>query len=88
MAGQWTQPELLTKVNGSRRGYGRQDYLRFDHIASSHMPAGRGKIGQIQIDCRFIFTKSLWGYLGMNLGNTNTPAGIVYLDLDFHQPSD
>ncbi|KAK0671172.1 hypothetical protein QBC41DRAFT_316062 [Cercophora samala] len=77
----WTSPELKIKKRGR---YGRRDYERFDHIASSHMRAGRGSIGKVEVDCRFMFTKSRWGVLG----ESQNPAGILYLDLDFHQPPD
>ncbi|KAK0718778.1 hypothetical protein B0T21DRAFT_338573 [Apiosordaria backusii] len=77
----WTLPELKIK---KRTRYGRRDYQRFDHIASSHMRAGRGSIGKVEVDCRFMFTKSRWGVLG----ESQNPAGILFLDLDFHQPPD
>lgn len=57
MEGQYTRPVLLSKV---RSKYGRRDYKRFDNIASTHMRAGRGNIGKVEIDCRFMFTKSHW----------------------------
>ncbi|KAK5654940.1 hypothetical protein OQA88_6697 [Cercophora sp. LCS_1] len=76
-----TRPVLMMKVP---RKSGRCDFQRFDHVASSHMQAGHGKIGKVEIDCKFKFTKSQWGVLGPN----RHPAGIIYLDLDFHQPVD
>ncbi|KAM7212617.1 hypothetical protein V8F06_011994 [Rhypophila decipiens] len=82
---QLTRPILMRK---RPRGYGRCDYERFDHIATSHVNAGRRKIGDVEVDCRFCFTKSRWGYLGSDYDSTRTPGGIIYLDLDFHQPSD
>ncbi|KAK0628529.1 hypothetical protein B0T17DRAFT_489590, partial [Bombardia bombarda] len=85
MAHQSTRPMLMTKVRQNK--YGRHDYERFDHLASSHRSAGRGKIGKVEVDCRFIFTKSQWGYLGAGNGHPKIPAGIVYLDLVFRQPS-
>lgn len=81
MDGQCTRPALLSKV---RSKYGRCDYKRFDDIASTHMRAGRGSIGRVEIDCRFMFTKSHWGVIG----EAKNPAGILYLDLDFSQPRD
>lgn len=82
---QLTRPILMRKEG---RGYGRCDYERFDNVTTSHVNAGRGKIGEVEVDCRFFFTKSRWGYLGSDYGSTKTPGGIIYLDLDFHQPSD
>ncbi|KAK1757711.1 hypothetical protein QBC47DRAFT_376805 [Echria macrotheca] len=79
MADQITYPILMTKV---QRRYGRCDFERFDNIASSHMRAGRGKIGKVDVDCKFLFTKSQWGVLGGH------PGGIIYLDLDFLEPAD
>jgi hypothetical protein len=70
----------MTKV----RKYGRCDYQRFDNIVSTHMRAGRGSIGKVEVDCRFLFTKSHWGVIG----DSRNPAGIIYLDLDFCQPAD
>ncbi|KAH6854573.1 hypothetical protein B0I37DRAFT_362348 [Chaetomium sp. MPI-CAGE-AT-0009] len=81
MDGQSTRPALLSKV---RTKYGRRDYKRFDNIASTHMRAGRGSIGKVEIDCRFMFTKSHWGVIG----ESKNPGGIIYLDLDFSQPAD
>ncbi|KAK4152264.1 hypothetical protein C8A00DRAFT_44661 [Chaetomidium leptoderma] len=81
MAEQSTRPVLMSKI---RVPYGRCDYKRFDNIASSHMRAGRGSIGKVEVDCRFLFTKSHWGVVGEN----KNPAGILYLDLDLRQPPD
>lgn len=81
MEEQSAQPVLMSKV---RSRYGRCDYQRFDNLASSHVRAGKGKIGKIEVDCRFAFTKSQWGVIG----KSEHPAGIIYLDLDFRQPSD
>ncbi len=76
-----TSPALLFKV---RSKYGRQDYSRFDNIASSHMRAGRGSIGKVEVDCRFLFKKSRWGVIG----EAKHPAGILFMDLDLRQPPD
>ncbi|KAL2118963.1 hypothetical protein VTJ04DRAFT_5922 [Mycothermus thermophilus] len=76
MEGHYTRPALLSK-------FGRRDYKRFDHLTSSHLPAGRGTIGKVEIDCRFLFTKSHWGVLG----DAKVPAGIIYLDIDISQPN-
>ncbi|KAL2153942.1 hypothetical protein VTH82DRAFT_2618 [Thermothelomyces myriococcoides] len=78
---QSSQPALLLKV---QREYGRRDYNRFDNIASTHARVGHGTIGKIEVDCRFLFTKSQWGVIGKD----KKPAGIIYLDLVFIQPVD
>lgn len=41
-------------------------------------------IGKVGVDIRFLFRKSEWG----TLGTVENPAGIIYMQLDFHQPSD
>ncbi len=38
----------------------------------------------MKVDCAFKFQKSQWGVLGDDMN----PAGIIYLDLGFHQPVD
>ncbi|KAK0730766.1 hypothetical protein B0H67DRAFT_448055, partial [Lasiosphaeris hirsuta] len=76
-----TPPMLMT---GVKRKFGRCDFKRFDNAASSPVRAGRGKIGKIEVDCKFVFTESHWGLLGP----ARKPGGILYLDLDFRQPSD
>ncbi|KAL2266579.1 hypothetical protein VTJ83DRAFT_5931 [Remersonia thermophila] len=81
MERQHTRPALFSKAQSK---YGRCDYKRFDSIASTHMRAGRGTIGKVEIDCRFLFTRSQWGVIG----EMKNPAGIMYLDLDFSQPPD
>ena len=46
----------------SRREYNEKnrpcDSERVDDIASSHMRAGYGKIGKVEIDCKYNFRKS------------------------------
>ncbi|RYP68791.1 hypothetical protein DL770_008373 [Monosporascus sp. CRB-9-2] len=72
-----TCPEL-------RRKFGKYDFERFDHISSLQASIGGGEIGKVKVDCRFQFKKSQWGVLGPK----RHPAGIIYLDLNFHQPAD
>ncbi len=81
MESQPTPPILLSKA---RSKYGPQDYTRYDHITSSHMRAGRGSIGKVEVDCRFLFKKSHWGVIG----ELKLPAGILFMDLDIRQPPD
>ncbi len=76
-----TRPVLMAK---ERTKYGRSDYERYDNITTDVGRAGRGKIGKVEVDCHFLFTKSRWGVIGSH----KIPAGIIYMDLDFHQPSD
>ncbi|CCC06259.1 hypothetical protein SMACR_00476 [Sordaria macrospora] len=79
-----TRPELLVKT----QRYGRCDYEKFDDSISSIVRAGQGSIGKVKVDCRFLLTKSQWGYMGSNPGLRKCPAGIIYLDLDIDQPRD
>lgn len=65
-----------------RRGYGHVGYQRFDNILSQQASIGSASIGKVMVDCKFLFEKSRWGVLSKK----KNPAGIVYLDLSFHQP--
>lgn len=40
------------------------------------------ELGKVKVDCQFRQSKSLWGVLG----EEESPAGIIYLDLKFDQP--
>jgi len=64
------------------RKYGRYGYDRFDDRTEGAVLAGHGSIGKVNVNCRFLFKKSKWGFLG----ERDRPAGIIYLDLDFRQP--
>ncbi|KAI1075628.1 hypothetical protein F5B20DRAFT_585000 [Whalleya microplaca] len=75
-------PQLST-VSRYNRKYGRYDFDRFDHLVSQHASLGAASVGKIHVDCRFLFKKSKWGTL-----EAQDPAGIIYLDLTFNQPSD
>ncbi|KAI0104669.1 hypothetical protein GGR51DRAFT_224512 [Nemania sp. FL0031] len=76
------RPELST-VDSYNRKFGRYDFKRFDHLVSQHASLGAASLGKIHVDCKFLFKKSKWGTL-----EGRDSAGIVYLDLDFIQPSD
>ncbi|KAK3495700.1 hypothetical protein B0T13DRAFT_303475 [Neurospora crassa] len=86
---QQTRPELLKGVTKKSK-YMRFDYERYSDSVPSVVPAGHGSIGKVEVDCRFLFSKSKWGYMGLDLGNESAkfPAGILYLDLVFRQPQD
>jgi len=76
---------------GKRNKYGRCDWARFDNRAPSLISAGKGKIGEVKVQCKFNFTESKWGVLGSSkgqLGESTYPGGILYLDLSFEQPVD
>lgn len=67
------------------RRYGKHGFERFDHCISQHAGAsiGQSSIGKVSVDCRFLFQKSQWGVLS----TAQNPAGVVYLDLNIHQPT-
>ncbi|KAI0002302.1 hypothetical protein F4779DRAFT_604025 [Xylariaceae sp. FL0662B] len=75
-------PQLST-VSRYNRKYGRYDFDRFDHLVSQYASLGAASVGKIHVDCRFLFKKSKWGTL-----EAQHPAGVIYLDLTFNQPSD
>lgn len=88
MAERSPAPMLYSRVHSGvqpnrARKYGRNTYERFDDCTEGAVLAGHGSIGKVKVNCRFLFKKSRWGFLG----GRHTPAGIIYLDLDFHQPS-
>lgn len=68
----------------SFRAYGNQNFERFDNVLAGDASLGRTAIGKVEVDCRFLFTKSQWGVLKAR----ENPAGIIYLDLSFSQPRD
>lgn len=75
-------PNMYRLHRDGNRKYGLDDYERFDHLAESIASLGSARFGDVGIDCRFLFTKSKWGVMG----DRATQAGIIYLDLVFHEP--
>ncbi|KAL5617903.1 hypothetical protein FOVSG1_000125 [Fusarium oxysporum f. sp. vasinfectum] len=74
-----SQPALYS----APRRFGRYEpFLRFDHLSSGHASVGSRCVGKMTVDCRFLFKKSRWGVLG----ESQFPAGILYLDLNFGPP--
>ncbi|KAF5581505.1 hypothetical protein FPANT_8893 [Fusarium pseudoanthophilum] len=74
-----SQPALYS----APRRFGRYEpFLRFDHLSSGHASVGSKCVGKMSVDCRFLFKKSRWGVLG----ESQFPAGILYLDLNFGPP--
>lgn len=66
------------------RRYGRTDYEKFDELAlGSHLCVGSTNIGKVEIDCKYHWRKAEWGVLGVS----ETPAGILYMDITFRQPA-
>lgn len=74
-----SQPALYSAL----RRFGRYEpFLRFDHLSSGRASLGSKSVGKITVDCRFLFKKSRWGVLG----ESQFPAGILYLDLNIGPP--
>lgn len=77
-------PFLRVGTNNSNRGIrgkwaGQQEeYKRFDHLALSAASVGHARIGKVDVDCRLLFRKSKWGVLGA----ADTPAAVIYMDVD------
>ncbi|KAI3318047.1 hypothetical protein HD806DRAFT_512938 [Xylariaceae sp. AK1471] len=74
-----SQPQLL-RIG---RKFGKHDFGRFENITSNGS-LGTKSLGQVTVDCLFQYKKSHWGVLT----EEKNPAGIIYLDLNFHQPGD
>lgn len=64
------------------RKYGKYDFGKFGRLVRSDHYLGRGKIGEVEVTCKFCFEDSRWGVLNRN------PGGVVYLDLGFTEPPD
>ncbi|CAH0054776.1 unnamed protein product [Clonostachys solani] len=64
--------------------YGRNDFEKFCQKTArgSNLSIGSHSIGKIDIDCKYRWKKSQWGVLGRS-----DPAGIMYMDITFHQPA-
>ncbi|ORY69652.1 uncharacterized protein BCR38DRAFT_89643 [Pseudomassariella vexata] len=72
---------LLHRVG---RRHGKYDFGRYERLVGQQVSIGAGMIGKVSVDCCFLFKKSQWGVLT----EQQNPAGVVYLDLAFHQPND
>lgn len=73
-------PRLLS---AAAKHYGRYgDFSDFATQSSGHASVGFKSLGNITIDCEFLFEKSQWGVLGYK----QFPAGIIYLNLNFGTP--
>ncbi|KAH8894356.1 hypothetical protein GQ53DRAFT_805127 [Thozetella sp. PMI_491] len=67
------------------RRYGWNDFEKFDEESArgSHVCVGSADIGKVEVDCRYNWRKTQWGVLGPD----RNPAGTVYMDLSFKQPT-
>ncbi|KAI2466807.1 hypothetical protein F4781DRAFT_404446 [Annulohypoxylon bovei var. microspora] len=66
------------------RKFGKYDFGRFEHLGGSNHYLGKGKIGDVEVACKFRFRESRWGVLTPD----KNPAGVVYLDLTFTEPQE
>ena len=66
-----------------KRRFGYHDSEWIDHLPSRQASVGSHNLGHVKIDCRLRCDRSQWGVIGQ----TPAPAGIIYLDLNFHQPA-
>lgn len=76
------EPRLISQQTRPRfaRRYGRS-YHHFGQLSSASL--GSRNLGKVRVDCRFRLSESQWGVL-----NQSTPAGVLYVDLNFDQPQD
>ena len=76
------EPDSISQQTRPRfaRKYGRS-YHHFGQLSSASL-ASRN-LGKVRVDCRFRLSESQWGVL-----NQSTPAGVLYVDLNFDQPQD
>lgn len=65
------------------RHYGPFGIQDFEILRWPHASVGDASIGKVEVDCRFLFEKSVWGVLD----SVRSPAGIIYMDLGFRQPA-
>lgn len=73
-------PRLLSATTKHYGRYG--DFTDFGTQSSGHASVGSKNLGQLTIDCEFLFGKSQWGVLG----HKQFPAGIIYLNLNVGPP--
>ncbi|KAI1421344.1 hypothetical protein F5Y12DRAFT_718526 [Xylaria sp. FL1777] len=64
------------------RKFGKYDFNQFRPLQASTHFLGKGKIGEMEVACKFLFQKSRWGVLNLE----RNPAGVLYLDLVFTEP--
>lgn len=57
-------------------------FSALDHLSNASLCSH--EMGRVQVDCRFRLSKTQWGVIG----DDNTPAAVLYMDLTFDQPKD
>ncbi|KAL8365464.1 hypothetical protein RB595_004329 [Gaeumannomyces hyphopodioides] len=76
-------PNLMKQGPWNRKA-GSHDYERFDHRCAGSYSAGGANLGDVKIDCKFLFRKSKWG----TISHRKIAAGVIYMDLVFQQKPD
>ncbi|KAI1326285.1 hypothetical protein F5Y16DRAFT_400502 [Xylariaceae sp. FL0255] len=76
------RPQKGPFQSGTRR-CGKYDFGRFQNVRDSGFFLGSGLIGEMTVGCKFVLSKSKWGVLGAQ----SDPAGVVYLEITFTEPS-
>ena len=68
--------------------HGLFNFGRFDHFAASPVTVGQASFDKVAVDCKLLLSRTKWGTLGAgaHLHSDEVPAGIMYMDLTFHQP--
>lgn len=90
MTSQLAQSTAQSQAFGSRgpairvRRFGHNDFERFDqeNAVGQHLCVGEKTIGKVNIECKYRWRQSQWGLIGTQ----SSPAGIIYMDIMFHQP--
>jgi len=71
-----SEPEFYRTVRRkSGRGYGPCDFEEFDRYSAC---SGHGRLGKVDVSCRFRFEESEWGMIG-----TKKQGCIIYMDVSF-----
>ncbi|KAK4450378.1 hypothetical protein QBC34DRAFT_403328 [Podospora aff. communis PSN243] len=71
-----SEPEFYRTVRRkSGRSYGPCDFEEFDRYSAC---SGHGRLGKVDISCRFRFEESEWGLMG-----SRRPGCIIYMDVSF-----
>lgn len=78
-----TGPSICRVWKHKAGGYDWERYTNLDVVSPS---VGHNRIGDVKVDCTMLFRDSKWGVL--QLGSNQHMAGIVYMELGFHQPVD
>lgn len=77
------EEEALPDAPIEVRSYGQNDYHRYEAEAlrGTHLCVGSKRVGEVSIDCKYHYERTQVGVLGQR----KKPAGIIYMDITFHQ---